>query len=188
MPHGGEITALLGAWKNGDERAESRLLALIYKDLHARAQLYMRRERADHTLQPTALVNEAYLRLMRDGGSYDSRAHFLAAASIAMRRILVDHARERATAKRAGNRRRVELNDVLAAENPNLDQMLLLDEALTRLAAWDARQARIVELLYFGGLTEEEAATVLGISSRTVKRDYRSARAWLQSQYNGKPS
>src|SRR5215470_5314029 len=95
----------------------------------------------------SALVNEAYLRLMRDGGSYDSRAHFLAAASIAMRRILVDHARERATAKRAGNRRRVELNDVLAAENPNLDQMLLLDEALTRLAAWDARQARIVELL-----------------------------------------
>jgi RNA polymerase sigma factor (TIGR02999 family) len=161
-------------------------MALIYADLHARAQLYMRRERRDHTLQPTALVHETYLRLMHEGGAgYESRAHFLAAASIVMRRILVDHARQRAAAKRPGGRQRVELNDVLAAQNPRLDQMLALDEALTRLAACDARQARVVEMLFFGGLTAEEAAETLGVSTRTVKRDFRSARAWLQTQYNG---
>jgi RNA polymerase sigma factor (TIGR02999 family) len=188
MPLSGEITALLGAWQQGDPRAESRLMSLIYKDLHARAQLYMRRERRDHTLQPTALVHETYLRLMREGGDYHSRAHFLAAASIVMRRVLVDHARERAAAKRTGDKQRVELNDVLAAENPRVEDMLVLDEALTQLAACDARQARVVELLFFGGLTEEEAATTLGVSSRTVKRDYRSARAWLQTQFNRKSS
>jgi RNA polymerase sigma factor (TIGR02999 family) len=188
MPHIGEITALLGAWKQGDARAESRLMALIYKDLHARAQLYMRRERRDHTLQPTALVHEAYLRLIGEGGHYQSRAHFLAAASIAMRRVLVDHARGRAAGKRSGGKQRVELSDVFTAQSPPLDQMLALDEALTRLAASDARQARVVELLFFGGLTEEEAAEVLGVSARTVKRDFRSARAWLQTQYNGPAS
>jgi RNA polymerase sigma factor (TIGR02999 family) len=161
---------------------------LIYKDLHARAEMYMRRERRDHTLQPTALVNETYLRLMGEGGTYASRSHFLAAASIVMRRVLVDHARERGAAKRTGGKQRVELTDVLSNENPRLDQMLVLDEALTRLAAFDARQARVVELLFFGGLTEEEAAETLGLSSRTIKRDYRSARAWLQTQYNRKTS
>jgi RNA polymerase sigma factor (TIGR02999 family) len=186
MPHSGEITALLGAWQQGDSRAESRLMALIYKDLHSRAQLYMSRERRDHTLQPTALVNETYMRLMREGGDYQSRAHFLAAASIVMRRVLVDHAREHAAAKRGGGKQRVELNEMLAAQNPRVDDMLALDEALTQLAACDARQARVVEMLFFGGLTEEEAAQTLGVSTRTVKRDYRSARAWLQTQYNRK--
>jgi RNA polymerase sigma-70 factor (ECF subfamily) len=188
MPHAGEITALLCAWQQGDSRAESRLLGLIYKDLHARARLYMRRERPDHTLQPTALVHEAYLRMMREGGDYQSRAHFLAAASVVMRRVLVDHARQRAAAKRPSHQNRVELTDVLAAGSTRIEDMLLLDEALTQLAACDARQARIVELLFFGGLTEEEAAQTLGVSSRTVKRDYRSARAWLQTQYKRKAS
>jgi RNA polymerase sigma factor (TIGR02999 family) len=143
----------------------------------------MLRERRDHTLQPTALVHEAFLRLTRakflDLGS---RTHFLAAASIVMRRVLVDHARERAAAKRPLGKGRVELENVLTAEYPRIEEMLVLDEALTQLAACDARQARVVELLFFGGLTEDEAAAFLGLSSRTVKRDWRNARAWLQGQ------
>ena len=183
MPRSGEITALLDAVKSGDSGAESRLMALMYRDLHARARLYMQRERRDHTLQPTALVHEAFLRLMREGAvELHSRTHFLAAASIVMRRVLVDHARGRAAAKRHGGQVQVELAEGMAAEAPNLEDMLTLDEALTRLAACDARQARVVELLFFGGLTEEEAAESLGVSSRTVKRDWRSARAWLQAQ------
>jgi len=183
VPRSGEITALLDAVKSGDSGAESRLMALMYRDLHARARLYMQRERRDHTLQPTALVHEAFLRLMREGAvELHSRTHFLAAASIVMRRVLVDHARGRAAAKRHGGQVQVELAEGMAAEAPNLEDMLTLDEALTRLAACDARQARVVELLFFGGLTEEEAAESLGVSSRTVKRDWRSARAWLQAQ------
>ncbi len=183
MPHSGEITALLDAAKNGDAGAESRLMALMYRDLHARARHYMQRERRDHTLQPTALVHEAFLRLMREGGAeLRSRAHFLAAASVVMRRVLVDHARERAAARRAGGRTRVEFDEGMGGEAPRMEEMLALDEALTRLARLDARQARVVELVFFGGMTEEEAAEHLGVSSRTIKRDWRSARAWLQAQ------
>jgi RNA polymerase sigma-70 factor, ECF subfamily len=179
---GGEITALLKAMREGDAQAQSRLMALMYSDLHARAEAYMRRERRDHTLQPTALVHEAFLRLMRDSRSDPtSRSHFLAAASIVMRQVLVDHARQRAAAKRPGGKIRVELGDLRTGEPPR-DDLLALDEALTRLAGCDARQARVVELLFFGGLTEEEAADTLGVSSRTIKRDWRSARAWLQAQ------
>jgi RNA polymerase sigma factor (TIGR02999 family) len=179
----GEITRLLGALKRGDSAAESRLIELVYQEFHARAQHYMRAERPDHTLQPTALVNEAYLRLMQDQSlDFHSRAHFFAAASLVMRRVLVDHARARAAMKRPDAKRKVELEDFLAAETPRIDQMLMLDEALTRLHAMDPRQARLVEMRYFGGLTEEEAAAVLGVSVRTVKRDWTSARAWLQSQ------
>jgi RNA polymerase sigma-70 factor (ECF subfamily) len=186
LPDAGEITALLGAMKHGDLAAESRLMALIYSELHARARHYMRRERQSHTLQPTALVNEAFLRVMREGGhDLQSRAHLVAAASIAMRRVLVDHARERAALKRPAGKKRVELNDLLAAEAPRLDQMLVLDEALEELARCDARQARVVELLYFGGSTAEEAGEALGISERTVKRDWRRARAWLHVQLAG---
>jgi RNA polymerase sigma factor (TIGR02999 family) len=163
-------------------------MALMYRDLHARARLYMQRERRDHTLQATALVHEAFLRLMRDeGAALTSRTHFLAMASIVMRRVLVDHARERAAAKRTGGKARVELHEALAAEAPRGEEMLALDEALTRLAACDARQARVVEMLFFGGMTEDEAAGALGISTRTVKRDWRSARAWLHSQMSEPP-
>lgn len=183
MPRSGEITALLDAARNGDAAAESRLLALMYRDLHARARHYMQRERRDHTLQPTALVHEAFLRLMRGGGAdLQSRAHFLATASVVMRRVLVDHAREREAARRNGGKARVQLDETMAAEAPRIEDMLALDEALTRLATLDARQARVVEFLFFGGMTEEEAAAQLGVSSRTVKRDWRSARAWLQAQ------
>jgi RNA polymerase sigma factor (TIGR02999 family) len=149
----------------------------------------MRRERPDHTLQPTALVHEAYLRLMRDCPSdWQSRAHFFAAASIVMRRILVDHARQRAAAKRPGGKQKVELDDLMASASPRIEQLLILDQALDRLAGWDRRQARLVEMLYFGGLTEHEAAEVLGVSVRTVKRDWSAARAWLQAQLRGKPA
>jgi RNA polymerase sigma factor (TIGR02999 family) len=158
-------------------------MALMYRDLHARARQYMQRERRDHTLQPTALVHEAFLRLMRDrNGGPQSRAHFLAMASIVMRRVLVDHARERAAAKRTGGKGRVELHEAMAVSEPRSDEMLALDEALTRLTALDARQGRVVEMLFFGGMTEDEAAESLGVSSRTVKRDWRSARAWLHAQ------
>jgi RNA polymerase sigma-70 factor (ECF subfamily) len=182
----GEITALLAALRKGDPVAESRLMTLLYRELHGQAVRYMRRERRDHTLQPTALVNEMFLRMTRDRGlDLQSRTHLLATASSIMRRVLVDHARERAAIKRPQGRMRVELPHDLSAKHPRTDDMLILDEALTRLAACDARQARVVELLFFGGLTEEEVALVLDVSSRTIKRDWRNARAWLQTQLGG---
>jgi RNA polymerase sigma-70 factor (ECF subfamily) len=185
----GDITKLLAAMRRGDPEAEANLIALVYDDFHALARRYMTRERPDHTLQPTALVNEAYLRLLHDRpADWQGRSHFFAAASIVMRRILVDHARSRAAGKRAGGRQRVDLNEFMASASPRIEQMLILDEALTRLAEWDSRQARLVEMIYFGGLTESEAAEVLGISERTVKRDWRAARAWLQSQLGGTPA
>lgn len=144
----------------------------------------MRRERPDHTLQATALVNEAFLRLLRNEPvEWQNSAHFLALASLAMRRILVDHARSHRAGKRDGALRQVELNDAHGVgHQADPLQLLALDEALTRLAGMDPRQGRLVELVHFGGLSEEECAEVLGISVRTVRRDWASARAWLQSQ------
>ena len=182
-----EITTLLAAIKQGDACAESRLAEMVYGELRAIAGHHMRRERRDHTLQTTALVHEAYLRLVRDQAmDWQGRAHFFATASVVMRRILVDYARQRAAEKRPAAKVRVELNDWHAAERPPMEQMLILDEALRQLAQMDPRQARIVEMRYFGGLTEEETAAVLGISVRTVKRDWSSARAWLLGQLGGK--
>jgi RNA polymerase sigma factor (TIGR02999 family) len=183
-----EITTLLAAVKRGDRAAESALAEKVYGELHAIAGHHMRRERRNHTLQTTALVNEAYLRLVRDPAmGWQDRAHFFACASVVMRRILVDYARRRAADKRPSAGLRVEMNDWQASEHPRMDQMLILDESLNRLAELDPRQARIVEMRYFGGLTEEETAEVLGISTRTVKRDWTSARAWLQVQLSGQP-
>jgi RNA polymerase sigma-70 factor (ECF subfamily) len=182
-PSAGEITHQLEALRRGDRQAESILAELVYDDLHACAQQYMRRERPDHTLQPTALVHEAFLKLLRHQTiEWQSRAHFLAVASSVMRRILVDHARRRRAGKRFGAKQQVELDDRHAAQYPHLDRLLVLDEALTRLSQMDPRQGRLVELMYFGGLTEEETAEALGVSVRTVKRDWSSARAWLQAQ------
>jgi RNA polymerase sigma-70 factor, ECF subfamily len=182
----GEITKLLAAMRRGDPQAEADLVALVYDEFHGLAQRYMARERPEHTLQPTALANEAYMRLVHEHpAGFEGRAHFFAAASIVMRRILVDHARARAAAKRAGRMQRVELDDFMASASPRIEDMLILDEALTRLAAFDGRQARLVEMMYFGGLTAVEVAGVMGISERTVKRDWRAARAWLQCQLGG---
>jgi len=171
--------------RRGDEHAESRLISAVYAELHTLARRYMSRERRDHTLQPTALVHETWLRLVhRHSTNLNDRAHFFALASQVMRRYLVDHARRRAAAKRPAGKTRLEL-DVAGGSSQPLDQFLAIDEALGRLAEAAPRQARIVEMIYFGGLTQSEAASALSLNERTIKRDWASARAWLRSQLGG---
>lgn len=173
------VTALLRAWSRGDERARDALVPLVYEELRRRAAVHLRRERRGHTLQPTALVHEVFLRLVGQGVAWKDRAHFFGLASGVMRRVLVDHARARKREKRAGGWTRVELSEAVAiAEERDID-LVMLDQALVELAELDSRQAHIVELLFFGGLTIEDAAETLGISTATVKRDWRLARAWL---------
>lgn len=189
MPAAGEITGLLAAVRGGDTGAESRLLTLVYGELNKIARNHMRRERAGHTLQPTALINEAYIRLMGgDHKSWNDRVHFFANASVVMRRVIVDYARQYRAAKRPGGKRRVELTDVMATANPKIEDLLVIDEALTLLAELSPRQARLVEMIYFGGLTEEEASQALGISVRTAQREWAAARAWLHSRLTRKSS
>ena len=177
------ITAALVAWGRGDAGSGDRLLELVYPELHRIAEREMRRERGNHTLQPTAVVHEAYLKLVdQTRVEWKSRAHFLGVAAQAMRRLLVDHARGRKRDKRGGGATHVELGaagePALATPPPSVD-ILALDQALERLEALDAAQAKLVELRYFGGLSIEEAAGLLGISTATAGRDFRSARAFL---------
>jgi RNA polymerase sigma factor (TIGR02999 family) len=173
------VTELLQAWSAGDVRARDQLLPLIYDDLRRQAAGYLRHERPGHTLPPTALVHEAYLRLADQRRmAWQNRAHFLALAAQAMRRILIDHARAAGAAKRAGDWARVSLNDELASPQPDID-LRALDDAINELGVLDPQQARIVELRFFGGMSVEETAEVLGISSATIKRDWSSAKAWL---------
>lgn len=178
-----DVTRLLIDWSGGDREAFDRLLPLVYDELRQLARSYLSRERQEHTLQPTALVNEAYLRLVgQDRVQWQSRAHFFGIAAQIMRRLLVDHARAGKAGKRGAGAERVavELIDIPAAEgNVDLDA---LDQALERLAALDERQSRIVELRYFAGATNEETAEALGISVATVKREWTIARAWLHKQ------
>jgi RNA polymerase sigma factor (TIGR02999 family) len=179
----GHVTRLLGEIRSGEHGREAELAHLVYRELHDIARRLMRHERADHTLQATALVHEAFIRLLGDGQQdWDSRRHFFAVAATAMRRILVDHARGRAADKRGGDWQRVDLDEPAVVGRDDLDQVIAIDEALTRLAGWDARQARIVELRFFVGLSEEEIAQLLDVSVRTVKRDWRLARAWLHAE------
>jgi RNA polymerase sigma factor (TIGR02999 family) len=178
-----DLTTELLAWEQGDAAAEERVFAIVYSELRRRAAAYLRRERPDHTLEPTALVHEAYLRLChgREVG-WQSRAHFFAVAATVMRRILVDHARERRTQRRGQGLRTVALDEAAAgATGPDVD-LVTLDEALGRLAELDLRQSRIVELRYFGGLTVEETARLLQVSAPTVKREWATARAWLHRE------
>jgi RNA polymerase sigma-70 factor, ECF subfamily len=179
------VTRLLEDARRGDTAAVEQLLPLLYGELHQIAARHMRRERADHTLQPTALLHEAFLRLL--GGTrapFEDRTHFLRVASQAMRRVLVDHARARNAAKR-GAALRVTLDESMAgAENAVVD-MLVLDDALSRLATAEPRWAQVVELRYFGGLEIPEVADALGISTATVKRDWRFAKAWLARALRG---
>jgi RNA polymerase sigma-70 factor, ECF subfamily len=176
----GEVTALLRAWSAGDPRAQEHLLALVYQALRERAAAHLRRERKNHTLQPTALVHEAYLRLVAQRTvAWQGRLHFLALASMVMRRVLVDHARARSAAKRPDESLRLVLEGEVATIEPQGCELLLLDQALSELAELDPRQARTLELVYFGGLTETEAAEVLSASRSTVVRELRSAKAWL---------
>jgi RNA polymerase sigma-70 factor, ECF subfamily len=185
----GEITGLLAEMRGGNREAEARLIPLVYKELRRLADYYMRLERPDHTLQATALVHEAYIRLLETREvDWQNRAHFFAVAAQLMRRILVDHARGVRAEKRQGTRKRVQLESALVYCDEHSDELIDLDRALTQLAVWDPRQCRIVEMRFFGGLSVEETAEVLGISSRTVKRDWNVARAWLYSQLSkGKP-
>lgn len=176
-PH---ITRLLQAWRSGDAGALDQLMPLVYEQLHTLASRYMRRERSGHTLGATALVHEAYLKLLTSEMSYQDRTHFQAIAAMTMRRILVDRARNFRSARRGSGVERVALDDVaLASPSASVD-VLDLDAALNRLTLQDERKARLVELTYFGGMNAEEAATVLGVSTATVNRELKLARAWLQ--------
>lgn len=175
-----DITTLLAQAKQGDADAESNLVPLIYNELRAIAKNYMRRERPDHTLQATVLVHEAFLQLVGDSKiEWQNRAHFFALASRVMRHILVDHARAAHAQKRPGAHEKVELESAVAFVEAQSADLLALDEALKRLAAWDPRQSCIVEMRFFAGLSFEEIAEVLGISDRTAKRDWMMARTWL---------
>jgi RNA polymerase sigma factor (TIGR02999 family) len=175
----GSVSRLLQAWGRGDAQAREDLVPLVYQELRRRASAYLRRERPDHTLQPTALVHEAYIRLMAQRRvSWVNRAQFFALAAQLMRRILVDHARERQAAKRPGGMR-VTLDERVGAVPPPDCELLMLDDALQDLGRLDPRQAEIVELKYFAGLSEAEIAVVLSLSRATVTRDWQSARAWL---------
>jgi RNA polymerase sigma-70 factor, ECF subfamily len=185
----GEVTQLLARLRQGDRAAEEKLVPLIYGELRRLAGNHFRGERPGHTLQPTALVHEAYLRLSNlKEIDWQSSGHFFAIAAQMMRRILIDHARSQGSKKRGGGWHAVELETVSIGSAEPLDHLLALDEALERLSRLDHRQARVVELKFFGGLTEEQAAIALGISTRTVKRDWRLAKAWLYQELNTEKS
>jgi RNA polymerase sigma factor (TIGR02999 family) len=179
---GGDVTQLLQAMTSGDPAAADRLLPLVYAELHRLAAAYMRRERQDHTLQPTALINEAYLRLAGEEVNWHNREHFIGVAANVMRRVLVDYARAHKAEMRRGGLRRVELDEGVAISEERFEELLSLDEALNRLMELNPRQARVVELRYFGGLSVEQIASILGIAPRSVKRDWALARIWLFKQ------
>jgi RNA polymerase sigma factor (TIGR02999 family) len=186
----GNVSRLLLAWKDGDEAALERLMPLVYAELHRIASRHLRDEHAPDVLQTTALVHEAYIRLVGSDVSWEGRRHFFAIASRTMRRVLVDQARARQRSKRGGGVVAVTLRDDLHVDpesEKGLD-VLAIDEALERLAEFDERKARIIELHYFGGLTYEDVAKVLEISPATVHRELRTARSWLYSQLNPDPS
>ncbi len=177
------ITQLLLAWGKGDSAALETLMPIVYDELRKVAARHLRRQPADHTLQTTALVNEAYLRLLDASQvQWQDRAHFFAVSAHFMRRILVDFARSRSYQKRGGGAQHIELDEAMAIVPERSVDLLALDEALTRLQALNARQAQVVELRYFGGLSEEETAEALEISVRTVRRDWNFARVWLHRE------
>jgi RNA polymerase sigma factor (TIGR02999 family) len=184
-----DVSALLHAWSQGDIEARDRVMEVVYQELHRRAAAYMRRERSGHTLQPTALVHEAYLRLVdQKAAAWQNRAQFFGVASQIMRRILVDRARARKTAKRSGQWARVTLDESVAEHEARDVDVLDLDAALTDLTAFDARKSRVAELRFFGGLTLEETGHVLGLSIATVEREWKVARAWLYDRLKDKGS
>jgi RNA polymerase sigma factor (TIGR02999 family) len=184
---GGDVSRLLHAWGQGDVDARDRLMEVVYRELRRRAAAYLRRERAGHTLQPTALVHEAYLRLVdQNAAGWQNRAQFYGVASEIMRRILVDRARARNTTKRSGQWARVTLDESLAEHQARDVDVLDLDAALTNLATFDARKSQVAELRFFGGLTLQETGHVLGLSVATVEREWKVARAWLYARLKDK--
>jgi RNA polymerase sigma factor (TIGR02999 family) len=183
MPSSQEVTQLLVAWSNGDQSALERLTPLVYRELHRLAKGYMHRERPGHLLQTTALVNEAYMRLIDwKDVRWKDRAHFFGVAAQLMRRILVDFARARHQDKRGGAMRQVSFDEAWAVSVEQTAELIALDEALDQLAAIDPRRSRMVELRFFGGLSEEETAEALKVSPRTVRREWSLARAWLRRE------
>jgi RNA polymerase sigma factor (TIGR02999 family) len=180
-PH--EITQLLDEWSNGNQTALDKLYPLVYDELHKMARRYISRERQGHTLQTTALINEAYVRLVdQKHVHWQNRAHFFAISAQIMRRILIDHARREHYAKRGGGAQKISLDEVAMVAVERASNLILLDEALTRLGEIDSRRSQVVELRYFGGLNNEEIAGVLKISENTVTRDWNMARAWLYQE------
>jgi RNA polymerase sigma factor (TIGR02999 family) len=183
----GEVTRLLAQVRSGDAEAPERLIALVYAELRKLAARHMRRERPGHTLQATALVHEAYLRLVGQREvEWQNRAHFFAIAAQVMRRILLDYARQRRALKRGGMDKRITLDDALSISDDHLDQILSLDESLRKLALKDPAQSRLVELRFFAGMTVEETSEALGISTATVKREWSHAKAWLNRDLSAK--
>jgi RNA polymerase sigma factor (TIGR02999 family) len=179
-PSSQEVTELLLAWRDGNEAALEKLLPLVYDELHRLAARYMRRESPGHTLQTSALVNEAFIRLIdQQQVHWQNRAHFFGIAAQLMRRILLDHARGQARAKRGGGLHRVSFDEGAIVSEQCAAELIALDDALNALAAFDSRKSRIVELRFFGGLSNEEVAEVMEISLRTVEREWRKAKAWL---------
>jgi len=179
-----DITEMLQRWSNGDRRSLDELMPLVYDELHRQAVRFLRRERPGHTLQASALLNEAYLRLVdQHSPTWESRTHFFAIAAQAMRRILIDHARKKSRGKRGGGEANLSLTAAssVGSEEPVVD-LIALDEALTRLEAKDAELCRFVELRYFGGLTLDETASALNISAATASREWNTARAWLHRE------
>jgi len=182
LPHesSSPVTELLARWRSGDQNALDALMPLVYSELRQLAQHYLRRERSDHTLQSTALVHEAYLRLAgKNPPQWQNRAHFFGIAAHLMRQILVEHARGHGAAKRGGGATRMTLDESLVIAQQKDVDVIILDKALEELTELDAQQGRIVELRFFGGLTIEDTSEVLGISPATVKREWVTARAWL---------
>jgi len=180
-PH--EITELLEHWSGGNQAALDQLYPLVYEELRRLARSYMRREPKGHTLQTTALINEAYVRLVdQQSVRWQNRSHFFAISAQIMRRILVDHARQHLQAKRGGGAKRISLDEVMIVAKERSAEVLMLDEALSNLARLDPRRSQVVELRYFAGLSNSEIASVLKISENTVMRDWNLARAWLYQQ------
>jgi RNA polymerase sigma-70 factor, ECF subfamily len=187
-PSDQNVTHLLVQWSKGDRGALDALVPLVYDELRRLAQVYLGREKRGHTLSSTALVHEAYLRLVRqEDVSWQNRAHFFAVAARMMRRILVDHARKHNYAKRGGGAMTLSLDETVAPAKERELDLVALDEALETLAKLDERQCRMVELRFFGGLSIEETSEVLGVSAPTVKREWASARAWLYREISGAP-
>jgi RNA polymerase sigma-70 factor (ECF subfamily) len=183
-----EITGLLLAWSGGDEAALGQLMPLVHRELHQIARRCMAKERADHSLQATALVNEAYLRLIDVRRvNWQDRAHFLAVSARLMRRILVEFARARGSQKRGGRNPNVTLDDALMVSTEPAPELVALDDALQALETFDERKSRVVELRYFGGLSVEETAAALAVSADTVMRDWRLAKAWLHDEMMRRP-
>ena len=185
MEDTGEVTRLLGELGRGRKDAMNQLLPLVYDELHRLARSYFRRERGEHTLQPTALVHEAYIRMVDQKAPLENHGHFLAVAATQMRRILLDYARKHRAARRGSAGQKVVLEDTMAICEQRPVDMIALDGALTRLEGLDSEQARLVELRFFGGLSVEQTAGVMGVSAATVKRSWNSARAFLHREITG---